>query len=249
MRGLRRLLLSAVLAALSATGARADIIIDNFTTTGMSVANTNPSTSVFQGGAASGAIGGARVVTVVNGPNVFNSTATVTPALGRFDFASQVAPPPNASTFTLKYDGSIGSALNPTGLGGIDILAQGGLGINLVADNTSNNVEPVSFRFYTNATSYSDATVNVPSGAANSKFFVPFGAFVEGAGAAAPANFHSLGALVTTISYGNQQGSAGSIESISFAQPAVPEPSSLALSGLASGLVGAGYWLRRRKLA
>ncbi|MFO0950637.1 MAG: hypothetical protein U0835_05685 [Isosphaeraceae bacterium] len=227
-----RLIALAACALLSPAPGRADLIIDNFSSGPLSLLNTTPLTTVSGGssGLGSGTLGGARSLSITNGANVFSSTLTVTPALGRLDFASQVAPPPNGTSFLLKYDGSPGPLLNPAGLGGLNLLSQGGIGITLVGNNTSNAVEEVTYTVYSNATSYSTATVAIPSGAANLSQTVLFTSFTQGTGAAAAANFADVGALTVAIQYGNRQGSSGSITLVGVAS--VPEPAPLVLGSL-----------------
>ena len=246
MTNLRFLLVGAVALAAASGPARADVIIDSYTTGAQFLINTNAGSTNSSGVAASGAIGGARVISIDNGANVqTSSTLTVSPSLSRLDFTSQVAPPLNATTFGLIYDGSSSAALNPTGLGGINILGQGGTGINLVASNTSNGPELVTVTFYTDATHASSVTLSIPSGAANMPLFASFGSFTPVAGDSA-ANFGSLGALTAAISYGNSQGSSGEISVISFAT--VPEPSALALgSVVVVAFLGCARVRRRRR--
>jgi hypothetical protein len=234
-----RIVLPALLAALVSSAARADIAIDSFGTSQGPVSNTTPSTSVSNGAAAAGAIGGDRVITVTNGANVFSSSASVTGPLNRFDFSSQTSPPSNASMFVLKYDGTTSSSLTANGLGGINTSSV--VGVNLTGSNSSSGVETVLLTYYTDATHVSTATVSIPSGASNQAFFVPIGSFVG------TANLSSLGAFTATVSYAGLQGSSGAFTILSFST--VPEPSPLALASLFGGLVGAGRMFLRRKSA
>jgi hypothetical protein len=231
MSRLTRHSLAALLVLLTTSGARAGLLIDGFATGSQTLVNTTPASSVGAGTAASGALGGARYLTVNNGANTFISVANVVPALDRFDFFSQVAPPANATTFVLRYDGTTGSVLNPTGLGGVNALAGGSDGILFRATNSTTGALTFQFTAYSGAADFSVGTVSVASGATSLEKSLLFSGFATAGGAG--ANFSNLGALVVRISYAGAQGGSGSLERMQFSQ--IPEPSSLALFGLAAG--------------
>ncbi len=98
----------------------------------------------------------------------------------------------------LDADGS-GLTLNANGLGGVDLSGNDpSAGVELAVRSDQAINDALVIRVYSSATSFSTTTLDLPANigaAAAMQIFVPFSAFVQGAGATTPANFTSVGAV------------------------------------------------------
>lgn len=148
--------------------------------------------------AATEAIGGERDIFIANTAGTGN--LNIDADLGNsnlFTFASGTGV---VGTALIQYDGLDGTTtLAPTGLGGVNISAGdpfAGLLISTRGDSPNSTVE---VRIYSNATNFSRTVVDIPDQVLREEIFVPFSAFTLGVGAAAVADFTSVGAIEVFI--------------------------------------------------
>jgi hypothetical protein len=216
------------------------VIIDAFgTIQDVAIGNggANPSTN-GSGVTAPDAIGGARYVsltrqTSVNGADVFVNAGSVA-----FSTNANVTA---SSTFT--WDGSTASALNPTGLGGVDLTSAGSniqMSLGLQADQPGGLITII---IYTDATHVSQATVTTVGGPTFDISNILFSNFVS-TGSSGGADFTNVGAVQLFID-DVSQGTPLSLDAqVNFlAATAAPEPSSIALLSIGTGLL----FIARRK--
>ena len=160
---------------------------------------------------------------------------------GSFNGALAYASSPATSGYALiTYDGTDGSsALNYTGLGGID-LTQSGVNTGVAIGTTSDIGAAATFTVYSDATHYS--TYNVPVLADIdfnfTRYFATFSSFTTGAGAAGGADFTNVGAITLKL---DGTANPGTDIGVDYFVATVPEPSGSMLI-LSAGLV---FILRR----
>lgn len=241
-------------------------IIDLFTT---SQAELSDSIAINggapDGGASSSVIGGADIlgterdlfVELLDNGGVNTRNATIGVAGGVMDFSVDSLA---AGTGTVQWDGVDGSiALDPTGLGGVDLTAAG----TLSGFSVTTLFSDAGYEFLVNA--YTDGnnwtSISFSASAVNSATtsFIPFSGFTNPflCGAVSPApgvnsitcaagnqvvDFTNLGALELII---DPNGGSTSIDLTLDQITTVPEPSVLGLMG--AGLLAGGLVARRNK--
>jgi hypothetical protein len=172
--------------------------VDTFSTTAQAVQATAASPTAFNGVAATEAIGGQRDISITHTAGTGNLDVDVD--LGNSNLLTFASGTGVIGTALVQYDGADNSAtLVPTGLGAVNMSggsALAGLLVSTRGDSTGSTAE---VRIYSNATTFSTATVNIPDQITIDEIFVPFSAFTTGVGAAAAANFTSVGAIEVFI--------------------------------------------------
>jgi len=221
--------------------AQAVLIIDDFDTYSSLTVTGPPSgpMSTFAAYSTTEAIGGERDVFIERTSN--NSGAVATDISG--SFASQLSyasAPFTTGNLLLSYDGSdASSALNPTGLGGIDF-TQSGINTGIFLRSASDLGASITMTILSDANHSSFYTLSIAADPSFSFFdyFAPFSSFTS-SGALGGANFSSVGAFTLLLS-GNTAGTDVSLDTV-VAAP-VPEPGSSLLL-LTTGLA---FLVRRR---
>jgi hypothetical protein len=227
-----------VIAVLFTASARAALIIDPFTTAQTVFAGGVNPTTVSQGIAAPGALGGNRLLTVQRTTGTGIVYADVSGGL-----MSHGNGPANAGIVSAAYDGNADTTFDPsTGLGGID-LTQGGTNNGLVFNYHADLAGAVIIaRIYSSATDFSVGSINTLS---TGGFVGPgitdgilFSSMSIGGGAG--ANFSSVRGVVLSIDGSNVP--ALDLQISSVLSDIVPEPASLSLLA-----IGSLFTLRRRR--
>lgn len=141
----------------------------------------------------------------------------------------------------LTWDGpDASSALDPTGLGGID-LTEGGIRDGFSIEILSNDlVAPLVLTVYSTATDFSQITVSTPGGIPSGPSTALGIAFSDLIPTGAGADFTNVGALTLEIDGSSQPQLDLTIGSITTTP--VPQPTTIAQLGLGLGLLS---WLRR----
>jgi hypothetical protein len=241
-------LLTAIAASLLSFQAQA-IVIDDFSddTTAIIVSTVGGTASAFTAG---GMIGGERDIQIEKLANPFpgvvsgggSVTAEVTG--GRFIYGQ------SGSSFgqaVLQWDGVDGSMnLNKTGLGGVDLTQNGGIGFSFTAFAEQNLVLPLAEVL---------VTVWGSNGIDNASYTIEaFNTFVDITETilfndvdwtkTGGFNFNSVGAIEIVL---NINGDSSSLDvELDIIETTIPEPSSMLLAGLA--LTGMGFAARRRRI-
>jgi hypothetical protein len=225
--------LAMVAAAMSAArSASADFTISRFNTDQQALVSGGPAgpKSAFDNSASATSVGGYRSMLVTRiGPATSRATVEADSNITLSSFFSYSSPAGVTGSVDLRFDGNNNSTtIDPNGLGGVDI-TEGGLDTGFLFRMVSDTGAPLTITAYSGA-NVSQATVAIP---ADPSFvpqlvFVPFAAFTTIAGSG--ANFMSIGALSFLV---DGAASPGVDAQIDFIVTSAPEPSSLALVGLA----------------
>jgi hypothetical protein len=229
---IRRLLAIPVLLALVAP-ARADLVIDDFTTGAQVIAvSTGTATSTATGLPAAHTIGTERTVTdtIIGNPLNLTSTAAVIPIVGVFTLSNDALV---SSTGSLLYSGPGGA-----GLGGLNLSAAGSqFSLNILAIDLSLTLGIV----VTDGAGHT--STESLSGLSTGTVNLGFNAFTG------TADFSNVKSIEVTFNAPNSADFAASFFGVTGTSTAVPEPSVVALSGVA-GVAGLGLsWRRRRRAA
>jgi hypothetical protein len=226
MRGIPRFVLPAALALFASTAARADVIIDNFTT-----ATPTISVSSAPGSATSSAISGAgilgtRTIAVNLAASPLSSvTAQVAGGFATAGFSGVYTPANTANSYTLTENFASQNAT--------------GAGLNQLSFFFANTL-PTTVTITANGSS--TAMLNLAANGVGATQTVLFSAFTS----------NVFGALTSLSFVETFPTAAGAAPSVSFSNSvllgnSVPEPSPAVLAGLASGLFGVGRLVVRRK--
>jgi hypothetical protein len=215
-----RLLVAGVLLAALALLAWAEdseaILIDDFST-GQAALVFDPAVSEESQVSGSGILGGERDMVVTRASDFGIAMAAFGDGLTYVHAAS------SQGTGLIVWDGADGdSAVDPTGLGGIDFTNGGGedkVGIPLLASNLP---APIVLTAYTDGANYSTATVLLPGGVPpQQRMSVLFANFAVAAGSG--ADFTNIGAFSLFIDGSSTPGLLVRFDSIA------PEPSTATL--------------------
>lgn len=173
--------------------------VDTFSTTAQVVQATSVTTTANSVVAATEAIGGERDISINHTAGTGNLNVDVD--LGNSNLLTFASGTGVVGTALIQYDGVDGSAttLNATGLAGANFSAGDALAGLLVTTRGDSAGSTAVIRVYSSATNFSTTTVNIPDQIALEDIFVPFSAFTVGAGAAAAADFTSVGAVEVLI--------------------------------------------------
>ncbi|GMU65132.1 MAG: hypothetical protein AMXMBFR36_14060 [Acidobacteriota bacterium] len=198
-RSLRRFATLAALLVLAAVPVAGQVVVDQFTTNQATI--TDP-----PGGASIAVTGGADILGQSRGLRVqrFAGAGPVSAgvAAGTLDVAVSATTPDSTGAAFLTWDGDNDpNALDPTGLGGVDLTA-GGAGafrftIAAAAAGTSLVLE-----VYEDADSVSRGALVLPAIAVPVDIFVDFSSLAQAPGAATPADLTVVGAIALRIESG-----------------------------------------------
>ncbi len=172
-------------------------VIDPFTGGAQSL-SADSVTPVVNGSASNASIvGGERDVRLTYTSGIQDVQLDIIPSISTLSFSSNLQVLGNV---LLQYDGVDGTGtLNATGLGGITLNgtdSRAGIQLSTRGDNAGGTAV---VRVYTSATNFSTSTVNIPAQTTPEPIFVPFSSFTTGVGAAAAADFNSVGAIEVLI--------------------------------------------------
>lgn len=233
---------------LPVAAAAAPITIDNLTisqgltSVGPGIPPSNPaSNDAGVTGSTLNMIGGARNIQISRLGGDGQDSVRVSSNM--FQLASF---PDDVVTGQIIWDGGTDSAVNATGLGGIDLTDSGSNKLFRVMVR-SDLAAPVTITVYTSATAFSTATFNLPALGFGAQPFtqvlVPFASFLQGGASA--ANFNSVGAITFFVDGSSVAGLDAQLQLIEAAAD-VPEPATYSAVGLAL-MAGSLLWRKKSK--
>lgn len=198
--------LAAFFAVFAASSAHA-ITIDQFNgelRAEDSIATFGPTTAA---GAFPSAIGGARTLQAIAITGPLKTSVSTENGADMAGYLSHSQESGVKARSTVIWDGDTNAALNPIGLGGIDLTEDGGTALELgIFSFDLANGNPIALRLSVfDASDPSGQTASVYELTINNKvenpqtLFIPFASFTLKSGAFAPASFKNLGALVFEI--------------------------------------------------
>ncbi len=171
--------------------------VDTFDTTAQSVTADPGTLTASSSVPALEAVGGERDVFVT----FLSGTGQVSVEIDQFnsDLFAFVSGLNVVGTAELQYDGADGdaSALDPVGLGGVDLSTGDTLAGLLLSTRGDSAGATAEVRIYTNATDFSTTTFAIPDQATIEEMFVAFSDFTVGGGSG--ADFTSVGAIQVLI--------------------------------------------------
>jgi hypothetical protein len=209
-----------------ALGPRAEaiVVIDDFDTYSFLNVTGPPSgpASLFSSYTTSESIGGERDVFIER--TSANSGAVAMDISGSvLSQLSYASAPSTSGNLRLVYDGLDGlSALNPTGLGGVD-LTQSGVNTGVFLRSASDLGASITFTVYTDADRFSVVTVPIAADPSFTfmDYYTDFTSFSP-AGSSGGASFTNVGAITLELN----GSTAGTDVSIQTVVASVPEPGS-----------------------
>jgi hypothetical protein len=227
-------------AALMAVNSNASVIvIDQFGTT----QNLSTAGTTFTNVAGGDILGGQRYASLTGHTGLTDDTLDINvPIVNELDFTNGTA---SSSNLTVIYDGTANTdGLIHFGLGGFDLTSAG---LNSIFSFVMNGDHPVNvvFDVYTGADATHDSRlVTAVAGFGDQNVNALFSSFVD-AGTNGGADFASVSAITLTVN-----GTAGlnlALKQGISAGPSTPTPEPVTLALTGSGLLGLGFFARKRK--
>lgn len=198
-RSLRRLATLAAVLVLAAVPVAGQVVVDEFTTNQATISDP-------PGGASNVATGGADILGQTRGLRVqrFAGAGPVSAgvAAGTLDFGVTATTPDSTGAAFVTWDGDNDpNALDPTGLGGVDLTAGGAGAFRFTIDAAAAGTSLV-LEVYEDADSVSRGALVLPAIAAPVDIFVDFSSLAQAPGAATPADLSAVGAIVLRVESG-----------------------------------------------
>lgn len=198
-RSLRRLATLAAVLVLAAVPVAGQVVVDEFTTNQATISDP-------PGGASNVATGGADILGQTRGLRVqrFAGAGPVSAgvAAGTLDFGVTATTPDSTGAAFVTWDGDNDpNALDPTGLGGVDLTAGGAGAFRFTIDAAAAGTSLV-LEVYEDADSVSRGALVLPAIAGPVDIFVDFSSLAQAPGAATPADLSAVGAIVLRVESG-----------------------------------------------